>query len=146
MNGRLFETRLDDDAAPHGRVIKYLHCHRRSRRLIPELIVFHFIQRLRALPLYGVDKHGVVGSARTLFFLFFFSRNQPRYKSRDFRLFFFLPLLFFFFRFYFKHITVRSVFTVANSLEAFGVRRGFGHKAIEKFPVRRADKTAMGGR
>lgn len=72
MNGRLFETRLDDDAAPHGRVIKYLHCHRRSRRLIPELIVFHFIQRLRALPLYGVDKHGVVGSARTLFFLFFF--------------------------------------------------------------------------
>lgn len=75
MNGRLFETRLDDDAAPHGRVIKYLHCHRRSRRLIPELIVFHFIQRLRALPLYGVDKHGVVGSARTLFFLFFFSRN-----------------------------------------------------------------------
>ena len=131
MNGRLFETRLDDDAAPHGRVIKYLHCHRRSRRLIPELIVFHFIQRLRALPLYGVDKHGVVGSARTLFFLFFFFSPPP---------------FFFFFRFYFKHITVRSVFTVANSLEAFGVRRGFGHKAIEKFPVRRADKTAMGGR
>lgn len=73
MNGRLFETRLDEDAAPHGRVIKYLHCHRRSRRLIPELIVFHFIQRLRALLLYGVDKHGVVGSACTFFF--FFLRN-----------------------------------------------------------------------
>lgn len=42
------------------RVIKYLHCHRRSRRLIPELIVFHFIQRLRAVRLLsGFDKHGV---------------------------------------------------------------------------------------
>lgn len=146
MNGRLFETRLDDDAAPHGRVIKYLHCHRRSRRLIPELIVFHFIQRLRALPLYGVDKHGVVGSARTLFFLFFFFSLAALQIAGFSFVFFFSPSFFFFFRFYFKHITVRSVFTVANSLEAFGVRRGFGHKAIEKFPVRRADKTAMGGR
>lgn len=101
MNGRLFETRLDDDAAPHGRVIKYLHCHRRSRRLIPELIVFHFIQRLRALPLYGVDKHGVVGSARTLFFLFFFFTELAALQIAGFSFVFFSPPPFFFFSFLF---------------------------------------------
>lgn len=79
-----------------GRVIKYLHCHRRSRRLIPELIVFHFIQR--SLLLYGVDKHGVVGSACTPFFFFFFFMELAALQIAGFSFVFFFfpsPLLWF---------------------------------------------------
>lgn len=89
------------------RVIKYLHCHRRSCRLIPELIVFHFIQRLRvARPLSAVDKHGTEDHRVT------FCSTASHYKSRDLRLCFFFSFPF-----------DRAIFT--SNMQLFGqVSRG----------------------
>lgn len=112
------------------RVIKYLHCHRRSRRLIPELIVFHFIQLLRSARLLSsVDKHGVCrisvypfagpATLQIVRFAFVFFRFLPLPCS----------LRRLFFHFYFKYMSVRSVITWQAF--SFGVRRG--HKAIENF-------------